>query len=190
MKTEEIEKSLIYGVTAEFDSTEKLLRAARRLRDAGYKDTDAFTPFPVHGLIEALGARKSRLAGLILLGGAIGFCVGLGLQYWVSSVAYPHTVSGRPYFSWPNFVPVIFECTVLFSALTAVIGMMGLNGLPRPYHPVFSAPRFEGCSTDKFILFVQATDPLFDADRTSEFLKGMGADHVTAIHVEPSGVTP
>lgn len=188
MKTEEIEQNLIYGVTAEFDSTEKLLRAAKRVRDEGYRHTDAFTPFPVHGLIEALGAKKSRLAGLILIGGTIGFCVGLGLQYWVSSVHYPHTVSGRPYFSWPNFIPIIFECTVLFSALTAVFGMMGLNGLPRPYHPIFSAPRFEGCSTDKFILFVQATDPKFHVEKTADFLKGLGSDLVTAIHVEPSGV--
>jgi hypothetical protein len=189
MKTEEIEKELIYGITAEFDSTEHLLKAARRIRDAGYKATDAFTPFPVHGLIEALGARKSKLAALILLGGTIGCCVGLGLQYWISSVHYPHTVSGRPYFSWPNFIPVIFECTVLFSAFTAVIGMLALNGLPRPYHPIFSAPRFEGCSTDKFILFVKSTDDLFDLDRTASFLRSLGSNHVAAIHVEPSGVT-
>jgi hypothetical protein len=187
MKKADIEQSLLYGVVAEFDSTEKLLRAARRVRDAGYKDTDAFTPFPVHGLIEALGARRSRLAGLILIGGTVGCLVGFLLQYWVSVIHYPHVVSGRPYFSWPNFIPIIFECTVLFAAFTAVIGMMALNGLPKPYHPIFSAPRIEGCSTDKFMLFVKSTDALFDLDRTSEFLRGLGSDHVTAIHAEPSG---
>ncbi len=188
MNPEQVEKNLIYGITAEFDSTEKLLRAARQVRDAGYRDTDAFTPFPVHGLVESLGMRRSRLAGLILIGGTIGCLFGLWLQWWVSSVHYPHTVSGRPYFSWPNFIPIIFECTVLFASLTAVIGMFGLNGLPRPYHPVFSAPRIEGCSTDKFLLFVKATDDKFSVDGTANFLKSLGSDHVTAIHVEPSGV--
>ncbi len=189
MKTEEIEKSLIYGITAEFDSTEKLLSAARHLRDAGYKDTDAFTPFPVHGLIEALGARKSRLAAAILVGGLTGASIGLGLQYWVSSVAYPHTVSGRPFFSWPNFIPIIFECMVLLAAFTAVFGMLGRNGLPRPYHPVFSAPRIELTSTDRFVILVKATDAQFDTERTSAFLRTLGSDHVHALHVEPSGVS-
>lgn len=188
MKTEEIQKTLVYGLTAEFDSTAKLLQAARRLRDAGYRDTDAFTPFPVHGLVEALGTRKSRLAGLILCGGTAGFCIGIGLQYWVSCVVYPHVVAGRPFFSWPNFIPVVFECTVLCSALTAVIGMFGLNGLPRPYHPVFSAPRIELTSTDKFMLFVGARDPQFDAQRTAAFLRSLGSAEVHAVHVEPSGV--
>jgi hypothetical protein len=187
MKNEEIERNLVYGMTAEFDSTDQLLLAARHVRDAGYRDTDAFTPFPVHGLVEALGAPKSRLAALILCGGIVGACAGFGLQYWVSVVHNPHTIAGRPYFSWPNWVPIIFECTVLFAAFTAVIGMMALNGLPRPYHPVFSAPRFEGCSTDKFILFVKSTDAKFDLARTAEFLKGLGAGNVTAIHAEPSG---
>lgn len=187
MKTEEIDESLIYGVTAEFDSTDKLLRAARQVRDAGYKETDAFTPFPVHGLIEALGARRTRLAAFILCGGVTGVTLGLLLQYWVSAVAYPHTVSGRPYFSWPNFIPVIFECMVLCSAFAAVFGMLGRNGLPRPYHPIFSAARIEGCSTDKFILFVKSSDPLFDLQKTGELLQGAGGHHVAPVHAEPSG---
>lgn len=190
MKTEEIEKTLVYGLTAEFDSTAKLLQAARRVRDAGYKATDAFTPFPVHGLIEALGAPRSRLAGLILCGGITGFTIGIALQYWVSSIAYPHLVAGRPLFSWPNFIPVVFECTVLCSALTAVIGMFGLNGLPLPYHPVFSVPRIEMTSTDTFMLFVSATDAQFDVERTAAFLRSLGSAEVHPVHVEPSGVQP
>lgn len=188
MKTEEIERTLVYGVTAEFDSTEKLLQAARRVRDAGYKATDAFTPFPVHGLVEALGAPRSRMATLILCGGITGCSVGVALQYWVSSIAYPHLVAGRPFFSWPNFIPVVFECTVLFSALTAVIGMFARNGLPSPYHPVFSAQRIELTSTDKFMLFVSSTDGLFDAERTAAFLRSLGSSEVHRLHVEPSGV--
>ena len=188
MKRDEVQQTLVYGVTAEFDSTEHLLQAARKVRDAGYRDTDAFTPFPVHGLTEALGTRKSRLAGLILIGGIVGACAGLGLQYWVSSIAYPHLVSGRPFFSWPNFVPVVFECTVLCAALTAVIGMLGLNGLPRPYHPVFGVPNFELASTDRFVLFVKSTDALFDVERTSAFLRSIGAGAVHSVHCEPSGV--
>ena len=188
MKTEEIEKTQVFGLTAEFDSTEKLLLAARRVRDAGYRATDAFTPFPVHGLVEALGLPVSRLSSLILLGGATGCSVGVGLQYWVSSIAYPHIVAGRPFFSWPNFIPVVFECTVLFAALTAVVGMFGLNGLPRPYHPVFSAPRIERTSTDAFVIFVSAEDPQFDANRTAAFLRSLGSSEVHPVHVEPSGV--
>ena len=164
-----------------------MLQAARKIRDAGYRVTDAFTPFPVHGVIEALGARKSRIAGLMLIGGITGCTIGLSLQYWVSSVTYPHIVSGRPFFSWPNFIPVVFECTVLIAALTGVISMLALNGLPRPYHPIFSANNIERASTDKFFLFIKATDPLFDLHKTGEFLKSLKPDRVDVVPVEPSG---
>jgi hypothetical protein len=177
----------IYGVVAEFDSPERLVKAAERVRDAGYTHTDALTPFPVHGIIDALGVRHSRMSGLVLTGGAAGFCIGLGLQYWVSSVAYPHIVAGRPFFSWPNFVPIIFECTVLVAALTGFVGMLARNSLPRPYHPVFAAPRVEGSTTHTFMIVVEATDPKFDAAGTPAFLKEIGADHVAAAPFEPSG---
>lgn len=187
MNTQDNAKTQVYGLTAEFDSTARLLQAARRVRDAGYRETDAFTPFPVHGLTEALGTRPSRLASLILAGGVTGCAIGIGLQYWVSSIAYPHLVAGRPFFSWPNFIPVVFECTVLCSALTAVIGMFGLNGLPRPYHPVFEAPRIELTSTDRFMIFVSARDPQFDAERTAAFLRSLGAAEVHALPADPTG---
>lgn len=188
MKNDASHTSLLYGITAEFDSTEKLLQAARRVRDAGYRVTDAFTPFPVHGIVEALGMKRSRLASLILLGGLAGCSAGIGLQYWVSCVVYPHVVSGRPFFSWPNFIPVVFECTVLFAALTAVVGMFTLNGLPRPYHPLFGAPRFERASTDAFVLFIDAKDDQFDAERTAAFLRSLGSSEVHPVRVDPLGV--
>jgi hypothetical protein len=177
----------IYGAVAEFDSPERLLQAAERVRDAGYTRVDALTPFPVHGIIDALGVRHSRMSGLVLAGGATGFCIGLGLQYWVSAVAYPHIVSGRPFFSWPNFVPVIFECTVLAAALTGFVGMLARNNLPRPYHPLFAAPRVEGSTTHTFMIVVEAADPKFDAEGTLAFLRGLGADHAALAPYEPSG---
>ena len=176
--------SPIYGALAAYDSPEALLRAAHRVREAGYTHTDALTPFPVHGLVEALGVRKSRMAALVFAGAVAGFATGLGLQYWVSAVAYPHIVSGRPYFSWPNFIPVIFECTVLFAGLTAFIGMLVRNNLPRPHHPVFSSRLAEDATTSRFVLVVEASDPRFDAAATPELLKRTGADEVEVTRYE------
>lgn len=177
----------IYGLVASYDTPEALLRAAERVRDAGYTHTDALTPFPVHGIVDALGIKKSKMSALVFAGAAAGCLAGFGLQYWVSVITYPHIVSGRPLFSWPNFIPVIFECTVLFAGLTAFVGMLVRNNLPRPYHPVFAAPLVEDATTSKFVIVIEATDPRFNLDETRRLLQQSGAEHVAEAPFEPSG---
>jgi hypothetical protein len=173
----------LYGLVARFASPEALLAAARETRDAGYIATDAHTPIPVHGLAEALGMKRCRLAGLVLAGGTLGCLGGLYLQYWISAVAYPINVGGRPYFSWPAFIPVVFECTILGAALTTIFGMLALNKLPQPYHPVFNTPDFDRASNDGFFLAIEAADPQFDRQKTRAFLQAL---HPMAVHeVEP-----
>lgn len=181
-------KNLLHGVVAEFSSTDAVLRAAEKIRDAGYTSTDGFTPVPVHGLADALGLRKSRMAALVLFGGTAGFFAGLALQYWVSVIAYPHIVSGKPLFSWPSFVPVMFECTILGAALSAVIGMLSRNGLPQPHHPLFGAAGFDRATTDKYFLCIEASDPIYDREKTLAFMKGLGADQVTEVFSHPDDI--
>lgn len=178
----------VYGLVASYDTPEALLKAAACVRDAGYTHTDALTPFPVHGLVEALGIKKSKMAALVFTGAAVGCFSGFALQYWVSVITYPHLVSGRPYFSWPNFIPVIFECTVLFAGLTAFVGMLVRNNLPRPYHPVFSAPLVEDATTSKFVIVIEATDPQFNLAATQTLLQQSGAEQVAVAPFEPSAV--
>lgn len=179
------DKNTIFGMVAEFADGDALLAAANKVREAGYTATDGFSPIPVHGLTEALGIPRSKLAGIVLAGGTIGACAGLGLQYWVSVVVYPHIVSGRPLFSWPSFVPVIFEFTVLFAAFSAVFGMFGLNGLPRPHHPLFDAPGFDRVTTDGFFLAIESTDPNYDSQKTRGLLEQAGAVNVTELSKHP-----
>ena len=162
-----------YGLVARFETPEALVAAAEKTRDAGYTATDAHVPFPVHGLSEALGMPRSKLAALVLGGGTFGALGGLALQYWVSAVTYPVNIGGRPYFSWPSFIPVIFECTILGAALTTIISMITLNKLPMPYHPVFNTPGFERASRDGYYLCVEAADPRFDAAQVRAFLEGL-----------------
>jgi hypothetical protein len=161
----------IYGLLAEFSDPNELITAVRRTREAGYRELDAYTPFPVEEVAEALGMHRNMLPWLVLCGGIVGACVGLGLQYWTSVVDYPINIGGRPQFSLPAFIPITFECTILFAALTAVLGMLGLNGLPMPHHPVFNVPRFALASRDRFFLCVEARDPLFDRELTRRFLE-------------------
>ncbi|WP_052343987.1 DUF3341 domain-containing protein [Kallotenue papyrolyticum] len=163
----------LYGLMAEFDRPEDLVEAARRAREAGYTRMDAYTPFPVHGLDEALGLRRTRLPLVVLIGGIVGAISGYALQYWTSVIDYPLNIGGRPYHSWPAFIPVTFETTVLFAAFAAVLGMLALNGLPMPYHPVFNAPRFELASRSHFFLCIEAKDPRFDEQRTRQFLESL-----------------
>lgn len=169
----------LFGLMARFETPEALYEAAARTCAEGYTRTDAHCPFPIHGLAEALGMKRSKLSSLVLAGGVLGAMGGFGLQYWVSCVTYPVNVGGRPYFSWPSWIPVIFECTVLGAALAAVVFMITLNGLPMPHHPLFDAPEFERASNDGFFLSIEAGDPRFRRDRTRAFLEGLGA---AAVH--------
>lgn len=182
-----VSKPTIYGLVAEYPTPEALLKAAEQVRDAGYTRVDALTPFPVHGIIDALGVPKSKMAGLVLCGAVVGALTGFALQTWLSVFQYPHITSGRPFFSWPNFIPVIFECTVLAAGLTAFVGMLVRNNLPRPYHPVFAAPRVENTTTSAFMIVVEATDPKFDLKATEAFLRSTGADFVGTAPFEESG---
>ncbi len=172
----------LYGVMAEFDDPTSLVEATRRTYDAGYRVFDSFSPFPIHETFEAMHIEDRRVPLLVLGGGITGLVAGLGLQVWVSAVAYPLNIGGRPYLSWPMFVPVTFELTILFAALAAVFGMFILNGLPMPYHPVFNVARFvEHASQDKFFLAIEVTDPKFNHEETRTFLQGLGAREINDV---------
>ena len=172
----------LYGLMAEFADVTTLVKAARRAREAGFTRLDAFTPFPVHELFDALDAHDRRLPLIVLIGGIIGAIAGFGLCYWVSVIAYPLNIGGRPLNSWPSFIPVTFEVTILLASFTAVLGMIALNGLPMPYHPVFNVKRFaESASQDGFFLAIETADPKFDLDKTRAFLKELGATEVNEI---------
>jgi hypothetical protein len=171
----------LYGLMAEFDSAQALLDAAGKVTAAGYTKTDAHSPFPIHGLGHALGFKDRRISLFVLLGGICGAAAGYGLEYWSQVIAFPLNIGGRPYHAWVNFIPPAFETTILFAAFTAGISMIALNGLPRPYHPVFNAPRFSRASQDGFFLVVEAVDPHFDAVRTREFLTSLHPREVVAV---------
>jgi hypothetical protein len=163
----------LYGLMAEFESPEELLAAAQRAYREGYRRLDAHSPFPIHGLAEAIGVRRTWLPLLVLIGGLLGALVGYGTQYYVAAIDYPINVGGRPFNSWPSFIPITFEVTILFAALTAVFGMLALNDLPMPYHPVFNAPRFALATHDRFFLCIEAADPRFDNEQTRKFLQSL-----------------
>jgi hypothetical protein len=172
-----------YGLLAEFDSPAQLVAAAKRTHEAGYRRIDTFSPYPIEEAWEAIGHHDKRLSKIVLAGGITGMLAGIGLQEWVHQVAYPINIAGKPLNSWPQFVPVTFELTILFAALSAVLGMIILNGLPEPYHPVFNVPRFEHASRDKFFLLVESADPKFDRAKTLDFLKTLDASEIN--EVEP-----
>jgi len=171
----------IYGLLAEFDSPDALVAAGRGAVQEGYRKLDAYTPFPIEALHEAMGFHRTRVPLVVLAGAIIGALAGYGLQYWTATIAYPLNVGGRPYHSWPAFVPVTFETTVLFAALFAVFGMLALNRLPQPYHPVFNAPRFALASRDRFFLAIEAGDPKFDVVATRRFLESFNPREVTDV---------
>jgi hypothetical protein len=168
----------LYGLMAEFDSATDLVDAANAVREAGYTKTDAFSPFPIHDIDEALGVRRSILPVLVFFGGITGLMLGVALQVFVHYIDYPLNVGGRPFLSWPSFVPPSYELTILLAGFTAVFGMLFLNGLPRPYHPVFNVPRFALASREKFFLVVEAADPQYSYDGTRAFLEGLGPQEV------------
>jgi len=171
----------LYGLMAEFDNPTAVTAAARRAHDRGYRKMDAFTPYPIEELAEAIGFRKNSVALCTLIGGILGFVSGVALQIWTAAIDYPLNVGGRPMISWPLMVPVVFEMTVLLAAFGAVLGMLGLNGLPMPYHSVFNAPRFELASRTHFFLCIEAKDPLFDLTETRRFLESVGANEVSNV---------
>jgi hypothetical protein len=168
----------IHGLMAEFHAPEALLHAAERARGQGFKRMDAYTPLPIEGLAEALGVRDRRVPLIVLLGGIAGCLGGFFLQYWVAVIDYPLNVGGRPLDSWPAFIPVAFEMTILFAALSAFLGVLALNGLPMPYHPVFNVEQFELASRNRFFLCIEADDPNFDRDATWKFLESLSPDGV------------
>lgn len=168
----------IYGLLAEFDTATEMVDAATAIRKAGYTKTDAFSPFPLHEIDEALGIRRSKLPFIVLGGGIIGLLSGLALQTFVHVIDYPLNVGGRPYFSLPSFVPPMFELTILLAAFSAVFGMLLLNGLPKPYHPVFNVPRFALATREKFFLLIEAEDPQFDYEETKSFMENLNPQEV------------
>ena len=171
----------IYGLMAEFETPGALVQAARRTYEAGYRKLDTFSPYPLEEAWEAIGHRDRRLSLVVLCGGLTGTLTGYGLQYWVHAITYPINIAGKPLNSWPQFIPVTFELTILFAAIAAVVGMIVLNGLPMPYHPVFNVPEFERASRDRFFLLVEAVDPKFDRQKTMAFLNGLDADGVSEV---------
>jgi len=176
--------SPLFGYIAEFDTPEELIAASRKVRDAGYKKVDAFTPFPVEGLSDAIGFRDKYIPTLMLCGAIIGSIWGLSVQVFGLGWSYPLNIGGRPIWSWPNFIPITFEATVLTCAFTGVIMMFALNGLPQFYHPVFDVPNFDRASTDKFFLLIEAKDAKFDPIATREFMDGLGSERVSEIQSE------
>ena len=163
----------LFGLLAEFDTTTAIVDAARRTREAGYTKIDAYSPFPIHEMDAALKLPRTRLPWLVLGGGLTGMAGGFGLQYWAATIAYPMNIGGRPIAAWPAFIVPAYETTILLSALTAVFGMILLNGLPMPYHPVFNVPQFGNASGDRFFLSIETTDPKFDLVATRAFLAGL-----------------
>jgi ActD protein len=172
----------IYGVMAEFPDANSLVEAARRVHAEGYRKTDAYSPFPIHELFDALDAHDRRVPLFILCGGIAGALLGFGLCYWVSAIAYPMNIGGRPLNSWPSFIPVTFEVTILLASFSAVLSWIGLSGLPMPYHPVFNVPRFaRAASEDGFFLTIESTDPKFDRKHTFDFLRSVGAKEINEV---------
>jgi hypothetical protein len=171
----------VYGLLAEFEDPTSLVVASDRAYEQGYRCIDAYSPFPIEELHHAIGMHHTRLPLIVLIGGLVGCVGGFLLQYWVSAVAYPINVGGKPFVSWPAFIPVTFECTILGAALSAVLGMLALNGLPQPYHPVFNVPRFALASRNRFFLCIEARDPKFHIEDTRRFLETLSPREVTTV---------
>lgn len=177
----QVHRQPLHGVMAEFDHSDKLIAAVKAVRSEGYTQLDAYTPYPIEALHHALGHHHSPLPRMVLAGGITGALGGFLLQTWTSTMALPLNVGGKPYFSWPAFIPVTFECTILLASLTAVMGMLALSGLPRPHHPVFNVERFAMASRDRYFLCIEAGDPLFDVTKTCQFLWTLEPTHVAEV---------
>jgi hypothetical protein len=172
-----------YGILAEFDTPAQLMHACERVRDAGYAKWDAHSPFPVHGLDTAMGLPNSKLPWITLVLALTGTALAFTLQWWTSAVDYKFIISGKPFMSWPAFVPVTFEVTILLGALGTVFGMLGLNKLPQYYHSLFRSQRFERATDDKFFISIEAADPLFNRKQTLQFLEECGAVHIEMVEL-------
>ena len=171
----------LYGLMAEFETPGQLVAAARRTREAGFKNFDAFTPYPIHELDDAMDLHDNRVSLFTLIGGLLGGIGGFSLASWVSAVAWPLNIGGRPLISVPMFIPVTFECTILIGGLTAAISMILMNGLPSPYHPVFNVERFAAASRSKFFLCIEAEDPKFDRHATEGFLASLHPEEIAEV---------
>jgi hypothetical protein len=176
-----LQRSHIYGVMGEFETPERLIHAVEKVREAGYRRFEAFSPFPVEGLSEAMGLKRNLVPLITLIGGLTGGIGGFGFQYWVAAITYPLNIGGRPFNSWPAFIPVTFELTILGASLAAVFGMLALNGLPQPHHPVFNVHRFSHASADRFFVCIESRDPKFQLTEAARFLQGLEAHHVSEV---------
>jgi hypothetical protein len=177
-----MKKRLIYGILAEFRTPTELVNAAHRAYQEGYRDMDAYSPFPIKELTEALGlSEKTKVPLIVLLGGIVGMVAGYLMQYYLSVIAYRLNVGSRPFHSWPAFIPVTFEMTILLASFAAVLGMLALNGLPQPYHPVFNVPGFSRATRDRFFLCIKSTDPKFDREKTAAFLENLNPVEVSEV---------
>jgi Protein of unknown function (DUF3341) len=174
-------KPPVYGVMAEFDTPGALAQATRAAVQHGYKKLDAYSPFPIEEVSEALHLHRNRLPLIVLAGGLCGGTLGYLLQYFITVIYYPINVAGRPLHSWPSYIIITFELTILLASISAVVGLFALCGLPMPYHPVFNVPRFAMASNDRFFLCIESTDPLFDRAKTSEFLESLDAREVSDV---------
>jgi hypothetical protein len=181
MSTTPHAKHPMYGLMAEFHTAEELIEAAHEVHAAGFKRVDAFTPYPIEEVSHALGLHRSKLPLIVLGGGITGGLGGYLLQYWASVITYPMNIGGRPFHSWPAFIVPTFEMTILFAALSAVLGMFALNGLPQPYHPVFNVPSFALASRDRYFLVIESRDPKFDREKTRKFLLDLHASEVSEV---------
>jgi hypothetical protein len=171
----------VYGIMAEFDSAQALVDAAKQTHQAGYQKIDAYSPFPIEGLAEEIGFHHNLVPLVVLIGGIVGGLSGYLMQYWISVVDYPLNIGGKPPHSWPAFIVITFEMTILFAALSAVLGMLALNGLPMPYHPVFNVPRFALASKDRFFLIVFSSDPKYDAAGTRKFMERLAPRSISEV---------
>lgn len=176
-----MKRTPIYGLMAEFDNPSDVVAAARKTYEAGYRKIDAYTPFPIEELSEAVGFHNNGVALVILIGGILGCLSGFALQWWIATVSYPVNVGGRPYLSTPAFIVVTFEMTILFAVLAAVFGMLALNGLPMPYHPVFNVPRFAFATKDRFFLIVFSSDPKYSSSGTRNFLESLAPRSISEV---------
>ncbi len=171
----------VYGMMAEFDSAQALIDAAKHTHEAGYQKIDAYSPFPIEGLAEEIGFTHNAVPLVVLIGGIIGGLTGYLMQYWISAIDYPINVGGKPTHSWPAFIVITFEMTILFAVISAVFGMLALNGLPMPYHPVFNVPRFALASKDRFFLIVFSSDPQYNPTSTRSFLEGLAPRSISEV---------